>query len=256
MFGISFTFEAKDGLLDRNRILGVDLGVVNTAVLQIWDCEEKKYDWLSWKECKLDGSRIIEFRQRVESRKRSFLRSRKVSGTTNQYSKGKKGRGTQVKIKPIDHLNNKISNFRDTMNHQYSKYIVDFALKHNCGIIQMEDLSEYTERVKEKFLRNWSYYDLQSKIEYKAKEHGIEVVKIDPRYTSLRCSKCGCIDKRNRNGEKEQAKFKCVKCEYAENADVNAARNIALPDIEKIIEEVMPRKKKEKKKRKRAKKIA
>ncbi len=254
LFGISYTFEAKEGLLDKNRIMGVDLGIVNTAVLQIWDSEEEKYDWLEWKECILDGSRIIQFRQKVEARKRSFLRSRKASGTTNQYSKGKKGRGTQVKIKPIEHLNSKISNFRDTMNHQYSKYIVDFALKHNCGIIQMEDLSDFTEKVEEKFLRNWAYYDLQSKIEYKARKHGIEVVKVDPRYTSLRCSKCGCIDKVNRDGKKKQADFKCVECGYELNADVNAARNIALPDIEKIIEEIMPLTDEEKRRKNRKKK--
>lgn len=250
LFGISFSFEARNGLLDRNRILGVDLGIVNTAVLQVWDSKEEEYERLSWRECILDGSRIIQFRQKVEARKRSFLWSRKASGTTNQYSEGKKGRGTQVKIKPIEHLNNKISNFRDTMNHQYSKYIVDFALKHNCGIIQMEDLSGYTEKVKEKFLRNWSYFDLQSKIEYKAKEHNIEVIKINPRYTSLRCSMCGCIDDENRDGEKHQAKFRCVECDYAEHADINAARNIALPDIGNIIEGMMPREKHEEKKRK------
>lgn len=55
------------------------------------------------------------------------------------------------------------------------RYIVDFAIKNGCGVIQMEDLSGFTEKAKESFLKNWVYYDLQNKIEYKAKEKGINV---------------------------------------------------------------------------------
>lgn len=232
-FTINYSFEPQIRKINTNRILGVDLGMVNTAVLQIWDIDKQKWDWLEWKECMLDGGKVYNFNQRVEGMKRSLQRSRKVSSVTSPYSKGKKGRGVQARIKALNRLNHKISNFKDTINHQYSKYIIDFALKHNCGIIQMEDLSKIKDKAEEKFLAHWTYYDLQSKIGYKAKAHGIKVVKIKPAYTSLRCSKCGHIDKENR---KEQAKFKCVKCKYKLHADVNAARNIAIPEIERLIE--------------------
>lgn len=46
-----------------------------------------------------------------------------------------------------------------------------------------------------KRLQHWTYYDLQSKIEYKPAEQGIQVIKITPKFTSLRCSQCGCIHK-------------------------------------------------------------
>jgi IS605 OrfB family transposase len=50
------------------------------------------------------------------------------------------------------------------------------------------------------------------------------VVKVNPAFTSQRCSACGHVDRRSR---KSQARFVCTACGYACHADVNAARNIA-----------------------------
>jgi transposase len=49
------------------------------------------------------------------------------------------------------------------------------------------------------------------------------VVKINPAYTSQRCSVCGIVD---RQARESQAAFRCRSCGYVANADVNAARNI------------------------------
>ncbi|MEM4385797.1 MAG: transposase [Candidatus Anstonellales archaeon] len=105
-------------------------------------------------------------------------------------------------------------NFRNTVNYKYSRYIVDMAVKYGCGIIQMEDLEGISK--DSLFLKDWTYYDLQEKMKYKAEEYGIEVRKISPRYTSQRCSNmCRHIDKENRE---TQEKFICKKCGYTENA--------------------------------------
>jgi transposase len=50
------------------------------------------------------------------------------------------------------------------------------------------------------------------------------VHKINPAYTSQRCSACGT---RDRQARESQARFRCRSCGFAGNADVNAARNIA-----------------------------
>jgi transposase len=50
------------------------------------------------------------------------------------------------------------------------------------------------------------------------------VEKINPAYTSQRCSACGHVDGRSRES---QARFRCTACGRAGNADVNAARNVA-----------------------------
>ena len=50
------------------------------------------------------------------------------------------------------------------------------------------------------------------------------VEKVNPAYTSQRCSACGHIAAGSRES---QALYRCVACNFACNADVNAARNIA-----------------------------
>ena len=50
------------------------------------------------------------------------------------------------------------------------------------------------------------------------------VENVSPAFTSQRCSACGHIAAESR---KSQALFACVACDFAINADVNAARNIA-----------------------------
>jgi putative transposase len=50
------------------------------------------------------------------------------------------------------------------------------------------------------------------------------VEKINPAFTSQRCSACGRVD---RDSRENQAVFRCTACGFACNADVNAAQNIA-----------------------------
>ena len=107
----------------------------------------------------------------------------------------------------------------------------------------MEDLTGIKEDAEfPKFLRHWTYYDLQQKIEAKAKEHGIKVVKVNPQFTSKRCSKCGNIDKDNR---KTQADFRCTQCGFSANADFNASQNLAVKDIDKLIQKTLSAKEKQ-----------
>ncbi|SDI38473.1 Transposase [Actinokineospora alba] len=61
---------------------------------------------------------------------------------------------------------------------------------------------------------------LVTRLEHKAPGR---VVKVDPRYTSQRCSACGIVD---REARESQAAFRCRSCGFAANADVNAALNI------------------------------
>ncbi|MFI7535849.1 RNA-guided endonuclease InsQ/TnpB family protein [Streptosporangium sp. NPDC049376] len=61
---------------------------------------------------------------------------------------------------------------------------------------------------------------LVQRLEHKAPGR---VVKVNPAYTSQRCSVCGIVDRTSRES---QAVFRCRSCGYAGNADVNAAGNI------------------------------
>ena len=59
------------------------------------------------------------------------------------------------------------------------------------------------------------------RLEHKARGR---VEYVPAAYTSQRCSGCGVIASESR---KSQAAFRCVACGYTDNADVNAAKNIA-----------------------------
>lgn len=67
----------------------------------------------------------------------------------------------------------------------------------------------------------WGEFGRQ--LEYKLQWRGGELVRVNPAHTSQRCSGCGHVDADNR---RSQAVFRCVACGHAENADVNAAKNI------------------------------
>lgn len=202
--------------VNKDKILGVDLGVVKPLVASVYG----EHDRLV-----IDGGEIEHIRNKTEKRKKSLLMASKICG------KGRVGHGYSTRVKPVLEIGDKISRSRDTINHKYSKALIEYAIKNGCGTIQMENLKGVTDKAS-RFLKNWSFYDLQMKIEYKAKEQGIDVVYVNPYYTSQRCSVCGCIHEDNRP---EQAIFKCSNCGFKTNADYNASQNLAIRDIDKII---------------------
>ena len=59
--------------------------------------------------------------------------------------------------------------------------------------------------------------------EYKANWASRTFVPVPARNTSITCAECREVDKRSR---RTQAKFQCVSCGHADNADSNAAENI------------------------------
>lgn len=214
---LCYGFDSGVSNLDDQKIMGVDLGIAVPAYMA-FNFDKYKRD------CICDN-RIMTTKWMMDQQLSLAKQSCKY------LSNGNSGRGRKKKMVCYDKYSNKSRNLSQTINHGWSKYIVDVALKNGCGAIQMEDLSGVTAD-KDKFLKNWTFYDLQQKIEYKAKEKGIKVVRVNPKYTSQRCSECGCICRRNRPDQKT---FKCVRCGYSSNADFNAAKNIATIGIEDII---------------------
>ena len=114
------------------------------------------------------------------------------------------------------------------VNHQVSKALVESNPKHTLFVL--EDLSgvrNATERVrtKDRYVSvSWSFYDLEQKLIYKAKQNQSTVIKVDPRYTSQCCPVCGHIEKSNRN--KKIHLFTCRNCGYKSNDDRIGAMNL------------------------------
>ena len=80
-------------------------------------------------------------------------------------------------------------------------------------------------KLRKKFvnkLQRWTYRDVIGKLTMLCEEGGILFKKIQPQYTSQRCSNCGDIHKKNRKDEF----FKCVSCNFESGADYNASLNL------------------------------
>lgn len=98
----------------------------------------------------------------------------------NRYSVG--GKGRRRKCQAIERFHDKEKNYVDTKLHTYSRMLVDLAVKHKCSELILVNQTGREEKAKEYnlkgdsfVLRNWSYYGLKEKIEYKAKRYGIKL---------------------------------------------------------------------------------
>lgn len=196
----------------KGRVLGVDLGIKYPVYICLNDDTYKRRSIGTIE----DFLRVREQMQQRRSRVQKSL----------ILAKG--GRGRKKKLRKLDKIKESEKNFVQTYNHMVSKKVIEFALKNRCEYIYLEELDK--EGFSSPILRNWSYYQLQQYIEYKANREGIKVEYVNPAYTSQTCSRCGCRDEKNRQ---TQEKFKCVKCGFELNADHNAAINIARGGVEK-----------------------
>lgn len=221
---LSIDIPAKKQVLDKEVVLGVDLGIKCPLYLAI-----NKND-----NFKMQIGDIEHFHNQRTMFQKRFKSLQKLICTQG-------GHGRKKKLEPLEKLKEKERNWVHTQNHVYSREVIKQALKQNARTIHMESLKDFGKGkdgyVKDEYkylLRYWSYYELQSMIEYKAKLEGIEVKYIDPAYTSQTCSYCG-----ERGERKKQEEFVCTNPQCKRrgekiNADFNAARNIAMS--KKIVE--------------------
>ena len=63
---------------------------------------------------------------------------------------------------------------------------------------------------------------IRAQLAYKAEWAGRELVLVDPKFTSQKCSVCGAVCAEHRRGKR----YNCAECGMTEDADINAARNI------------------------------
>jgi len=144
----------------------------------------------------------------------------------NKYRNLRRQLQKQGKYGMVKKLKDRESRIVRDMNHKISRKIVETAADSKAGV-KMERLDKVRENRKHArsfnyALNSWSYRQLQTMIQYKAKLRGVEVVRVEPAYTSQRCSRCGLLG--YRNGKR----FKCPSCGHVEDADANASFNIAL----------------------------
>jgi len=192
--------------------VGVDLGIAKMAVLS----DGMIYEPIN---------SFRRYEQKLARLQREL--SRKVKFSSNWQKLKRK----------IAQLHHRIANLRMDYLHKTSTQI-----SKNHAMIVIEDLQvsnmsrsakgtpeEHGKNVKAKSGLNKSildqgWYEFGRQLTYKQMWRGGILVKVPPQYTSQRCSVCGYTSPDNR---KTQSHFVCQSCAHTENADVNAAKNIA-----------------------------
>ena len=163
--------------------------------------------------------------------KSGFVTGKSIKQKRDHYSKLRKElqmRHTPSARRRIKAIGQRENRWMQDVNHCVSKALVENNPKHTLFVL--EDLSgvrNATERVrtKDRYVSvSWSFYDLEQKIIYKAKQNQSIVIKVDPRYTSQCCPVCGHIEKSNRN--KKIHLFTCKNCGYKSNDDRIGAMNL------------------------------
>ncbi len=162
--------------------------------------------------------------KKKEARRKWYQRkmARQIKGSNRRKDTKKK----------LAKVSRKISNIRKNWIHQTTKEIAG-----KCGTVTVEDLKLRNmtasakgtienpgKNVKQKAGLNRAILDtalgeIKKGLEYKCGR----LIEVNPSYTSQMCSHCGHAEKENR---KSQARFQCVSCGFASNADTNAAMNI------------------------------
>jgi len=185
--------------------LGVDLGVENIAA----DSDGQRHS----------GAHVEACRMRHHALQRDLQKA-----AVGRRRRGLRPKNIRRKLKS---LAGREARFRKDVNHVISKTLVAKAKGTGRGLAleNLQGIHNPTRFRKQQRAKmgGWAFRQLRSFIDYKAKQAGVGLVVVDPSNTSRQCSVCGHIAKANRPSQSE---FRCVVCEHADHADVNAARNI------------------------------
>jgi len=156
----------------------------------------------------------------------TFYNSRHLLSIKNRFQHLRsqlQHKGTRSAKRKLKRLSGREQRFVRDVNHVISKSIAN----SNGTVFAIEDLRVKRSKRKGKHLNRslnkWSFAQFRQFLSYKLEALGKHMIEVDPAYTSQRCSKCGHIEKENR----KESRFRCLKCGFDLDADLNASRNIA-----------------------------
>ena len=150
---------------------------------------------------------------------------RQIKQVRRKYNNQRKKLMKHKKMKALKKLGNKENRWMRDVDHKISRSIVNEAIKNNVGIIKLEALSGIRRttsksRKNNHSLHSWSFYRLAQFIEYKARIAGIQIIYVNPAYTSQRCPHCGSVN------HADDRKYVCENCGYHSHRDRIGAVNI------------------------------
>ena len=213
---IPVTYEVEESnISDICNVVGIDRGI--NFVVATYDSKHKS-GFVSGKAIKQKRANYSRLRKELQMRHTPSSRRR---------------------LKAIGQRENR---WMQDINHQVSKALATGNPKHTLFVLEdLTGIRNVTERVKTKnryVSVSWSFYDLEQKLIYKAKQNQSSVIKVDSRYTSQCCPACGHTEKSNRN--KKIHLFTCKNCGYTSNDDRIGAMNLYRMGINYLADSQVP----------------
>ncbi len=118
----------------------------------------------------------------IGTRKEFLYRRLAIQAARKRAQKGatyaRSSHGVKRKTKAVDKFNRTEKNYVANRVHVYTRKLIDFCIKHQAGTLILLNQEDKIGIAKEEefILRNWSYYNLMTKIKYKAEKAGIELI--------------------------------------------------------------------------------
>jgi putative transposase len=192
-FWIRLIYETESPHIKiEGTILGIDRGLCHLAVTS-------EGDFFS--------------NNNIRASQRRYLYNRKTLQTKGTPSSRRRLRSTGGKEK----------RFSRDVNHRITKQLSH--LDH-VKLYVLEDLKGIRNKNRgkrgNKRIASWPFHQFNFFLKYKAEMLGKQVVYVDPRYTSQKCSCCKATHKKSR----KKGKYHCMDCHFQLHADWNAAINI------------------------------
>ena len=229
----------------QGSVTSVDRGVVHLSA-----DAQGNFDDLPWET-------ITKLDNKVRRLQRSQERSARDLGFSNHHTAkkaGKQSKSSARRDKEIAKTKTKISRVVKDIQHKVSRRLVE---DHDIIAMEKLNLAGMSKKAKAKVdphnpgqylpngqsakkslnrkLRLSALSQLGEFLHYKARLSGGQIIEVDPKNTSRRCSSCGHVAQENRES---QAMFLCKACGHKDNADHNAAINILDRALRDHVEEI------------------
>ena len=207
----------KQNKTQTNKVVGIDRG----GVMPIATSDG---------EVLVPDKKVLE---KYESKKKHYQKEMGKARSRSQNAHGKEymyevmqGYTYQENKRKANKYASKIAAYKYAWLQEMTTFLV-----RKYGVLILEDLKvkNMTRKGgKKKKGMNRSFLSaspstIANMLEYKVLANGKRLVYVPAHYTSQRCSECGYTSKKNRES---QSIFSCQSCDYTDNADINAAKNI------------------------------
>jgi len=207
----------EDGLKElmgsnNGKSIGIDVGVAVFA----YTSENKPINPTKEHDLTKDIQKMIKAQKSL---------SRKKKGSANRIKAKTKLAKKHLKIK--NKRNDFLHKISNELSEKQTVKVEDLKVKNMSkkakGSIKNPNMRASAKSGLNRSILQQSWGKFFELLEYKLKRNGRELIKVNPKYTSQKCSRCGHISKENRL---KQTQFICTKCNYKANADYNASINI------------------------------